>query len=121
MVALMAAFPMVLFPCVASLFLLAVLVVQIAASRAGHAAQSGTGKGILIEDESTGGTGGHANGRTRGEMLFLGSAGRERKGEGRYSEKGKDLFHCFLQRSGVRLARTPPESAKFFHYVLILY
>ena len=64
MVALMAVFPMVLFPCIAALFLLAVLVVQIAASRTGHAAQSGTGKGALIEDEGTGGTGGRADGRT---------------------------------------------------------
>ena len=64
MVALMAVFPMVLFPGIAALFLLAVLVVQIAASRTGHAAQSGTGKGTLIEDEGTGGTGGRADGRT---------------------------------------------------------
>ena len=102
------------FPRFAAFFVFSVLVVQIAASRTGHTAQCGTGKGILIEHEGTGGTGGHAKSRARGDMFFLRSAGRERKGEGRDCEKGKDLFHCLLQRSGVNLARTPPESAKFF-------
>ena len=77
----------VLFPVFLTLFLFAVLVVQIAAGSTGNTAQSGTGKGILIEDDSSGDTGGSADGRTGGEMLFLGAAGGERKGENCENER----------------------------------
>ncbi len=77
----------VLFPVFLTLFLFAVLVVQIAAGSTGNAAQSGTGKRVLIENGGTNGTGSHANGRARGYMLFLGSAGRKRKGESCENER----------------------------------
>ena len=73
---------MVFFPGFGALFLFAVFVVQVAASRTGRSTQRGTGKGILVEDGGTSGTGGRANGRTSKEMLFLGMAGRKAKGDG---------------------------------------
>ena len=65
----------VLFPVFFTLFLFAVFVVQVAASRAGHSTQSGAGKGILIENGGADRSGGNADGRTGGEMLFFGSTG----------------------------------------------
>ena len=99
-IAVLTVFPMALFPRLFALFLSAVLIVQIAASRTGHAAQSGTGKGTLIEDEGASGTGGHADGRTGGEMFFLGAAGGERKGKDGYGESRKYSVHVFLVVAG---------------------
>ena len=101
MIAVLTVFPMALFPRLFALFLSAVLIVQIAASRTGHAAQSGTGKGTLIEDEGASRTGGHADSRARGEMLFLGSAGGEGKGKDCYGESGKYSVHVFLGDAAV--------------------
>ena len=53
----------VLFPVLLTLFLFAVLVVQVAASRAGNSAKRGAGEGILIDDGGADGTGGNADGR----------------------------------------------------------
>ena len=89
-----------LFPALFTLFLFAVFVVQVAASRAGNAAESGSGKGILIEDDSSGDTGGRADGRTGGEMLFLGAAGGEGKGKDGYGESRKYSVHVFLVVAG---------------------
>jgi len=91
---------MVLFPVFLTLFLFAVLVVQIAAGSTGNAAQSGTGKRVLIENGGTNGTGSHANGRARGYMFFFGSAGGERKGKDGYGESGEYSVHVFLGVAG---------------------
>ena len=90
----------VLFPVLLTLFLFAVLVVQVAASCSGNASEGGSGKGILIEDDSSGDTGGSADGRTGGEMLFLGAAGGEGKGKDGYGESGKYSVHVFLGVAG---------------------
>ena len=89
-----------LFPVLFALFVFAVLIVQVAASRTGHSAKGGTGEGILVDDGGTNGTSGNANGRTRGEMLFLGGAGGERKSKDCYGESRKYSVHVFLDVAG---------------------
>ena len=91
---------MVFLPGFSALFFFAVLVVQVATCRTGRRAQCGTGKGILVENGGTSRTGGYANGRASKEMLFLGMAGREGKGEGCDSEYGKEFVHMLLLLSG---------------------
>lgn len=90
----------VLFPVLLTLFLFAVFVVQVAASRAGNASEGGPGKGILIENDGTNGTGGSADGRTGGDMLLLGAAGGEGKGKDCYGESWKYSVHVFLVVAG---------------------
>jgi hypothetical protein len=100
----------VLFPALFTLFLFAVFVVQVAASSAGNASEGGSGKGILIEDDSSGDTGGRADGRTGGEMLFLGAAGGKRKGKDGYGESRKYSVHVFLvvAARAMRASRAEP-------------
>ena len=102
--------PVVLFPMFGALFIFAVLVVQVAASSAGNTAEGGSGEGILIEDDSSGDTGGRADGRTGGEMLFLGAAGGEGKGKDGYGESRKDSVHVFLvvAARAMRASRAEP-------------
>ena len=105
----------VLFPVFFAFFFSAVFVVQVAASRAGNSSKSGAGKGILIEDGSANGTGGNADGSAGGEMLFLGSAGGERKGKDGYGESGKESVHVFLEKMDVRTSRTEPAVISLWH------
>lgn len=109
----------VLFPVFFTLFLFAVFVVQIAASRAGNSSKSGTGKGILIEDGGADRTGGNADGRTGGEMLFLRGAGGESKGKDGYGESGKESVHVFLGKADVVCGHREQSPLSFLCDILI--
>ena len=52
------------FPVLFALFVFAMFIVQVAASRTGHSAKCRSGEGILIDDSGTDGTGGNTDGRT---------------------------------------------------------